>query len=191
MNEIIAKALAARFADLQARGFLHTVAGLTKTIDTDAFTDGKSVGTMPVPVGFDSRGEDDWKLLLPDPNKAGILYFEDGGSTQKYVAGLEQVKSRLTLIHWFNGGLIKGVNRDRVIPILLNALCSVGRRIPSSEPGLSDLQLTTWNRGTTDPFAKYSAYKQLFNYRIAPYGYVTLDLTLTAYINLSCMVQGV
>lgn len=189
MNELIARALVARFATLQTDGLLTTVAGLVKSMETDTFSKGKKQESVPVEYTQFTREAHDWKLLLPDPDKNAVLYIEDGGYSEKQMQGLWQIKSRLMMVSWFNGSRVIDISRERMTNILLNNMLGAGRNIPSSEPGLTQLKLEGWNNTNSDPFTKYSAYQNLFAFRNAPYGWLALDLSLTAYVNPGCLIQ--
>lgn len=189
MNETIARALAARLNLVQQQVVLTTIRGLVKTIDTDAFSDGKKRETMPAPYTLDSKIPDDWKALLPDPEKNLIIYFEDGGYSARRINGFSQVRSRLTLVAWWNGTRMNGVSRESMTAFLLSQIMGTGSNIPSSEPGLASIQFSGYSTAP-DPFVKYSAYQNLFNFRIAPYGWLALDMSLTAYASLACLSES-
>jgi hypothetical protein len=184
MNELLADALANQLLPLQQQGIITTLSGLVTLEETDAFSGEKNKAlAYPVPVpkdGFQQKAID-WKLLLPDPKKKLIVFFEGHEYQQKMLAGIWQTKARLTMIAWYNGLLLKVNSRDEVAQNLVATIGANGRAMPPYNSGLNRIQLTGYGRVLSDPFTKYTAYNNLFNFRDRPYGWCAIDISLTAY----------
>lgn len=190
MNDLLARILQTRLLTSDVlKNAQGIVVGLVKSIESDSFTGGKKRVTLPVPVAMDSRQKADYKLLLPDPQKSIITYFEDGGYRRTAIAGKDQIQSRLTLVCWYNGQLMQGLTNEKLMPLLVSSLTQRGRSIPTTEPGVCAMTLNGYSQGNSDPFAKYSAYRPLFAFKDPPYNWFSLDLSLTAYIDINCIIQ--
>ncbi len=274
MNELIASTLANQLFPLKQQGVLTDVAGLVQPVETDSFSVGKKKETLPAVLGVTSNACGDWKRLLPDPQKAAYVYFEDGGYNLGRLGHLQTVRSKLMLVGWFNTNLSTGYSSMALLRLVLQTLFPDGRtsRLVSgnttsygpvslpdeqlryvytwiarkeertTEPlpvlanapsdavmnfiytwitnleertnlplpqlpyvadgtltpqiteataavaALSDIKLTSLSSVTADPFARYSAYSRLFNFKNPPYGWFAVDLNLTAFYNERCLV---
>lgn len=188
MNEIIANALVDQLTPLVKSDLITTVAGLVEMRQTDAFNKEKDKGvrTLPLPLRANPADVSDWTTLLPDPKKRGIVFFEDGGHTQKQIQGMWQIGSRLSLIWWHNLPNIDDPARKELAFILFGAMFPNGRRTINPSPGIS-LSINSMTSLNSDPFSKYTAYQSLFNFRNQPYGWLAYNLTLNAYISPDCI----
>ncbi|MCX6218353.1 hypothetical protein [Spirosoma sp.] len=191
MNDLIADVLVKRLMPLKVQGLLADVVGLVQTIESDALSGNKKKLSYPAPIGCPTGDcQDDWKRLVPDQAKPGFVFFEGGTYRTSMVNGFKRVQTRLTLICWFNGKLINNCIPDRIGRVLMATMCPNGRTIPIMDEAsaVTSLQLSGYSSATTDPFLKYTGFAPLFNFKTPPYGYVAIELALTAFVDESCLV---
>ncbi|MBC3785714.1 hypothetical protein [Spirosoma utsteinense] len=186
LNQLIARYVANTLSPLNGP-IISRLAGLVKTLETDAYTPGKAA---KFPVALDSEANPCTGIgkrfpdLVPDQKERLIVYLEDGGSSNN--GG--KWTSRLRLIGWGNADLLTGA--DGVLTAVL--IAKIERllktiRAPADSP-ISSLrcEIVGTPSSSVNLFQNYTYTETRSQFLLPPYFAFGLDLSISFTLNLTC-----
>ncbi|MGF7219036.1 hypothetical protein GGR92_005216 [Spirosoma lacussanchae] len=167
---------------------ISRLAGLVKTLETDAFTKGKT-SRFPIPVEASqtpkaSRGKS-FPDLVPDDSERFIVYFEDGGATK---SGMRWT-SKLRLIGWGDARQFSAQPIEVPGLLIAHITTRLEHRLPVAHNPISGLrcQVVASPEASANLFSRYTYGEVRSQYLLSPYFAFGLDLQLTFVLNHDCL----
>lgn len=199
MTKEIAKILQQRIVDAELP-YLTTIAGLVQTVvyAEENATGGKMLMKMPVSVDTNieqcgSANEIQEKAIVPDSAQAGILYFEENGSSfDKSTAHGDSFKSALTLVCWLNKKRITGDKYTSITTQVIRDIKEAFGRNPFNEMPFCRIQVMIDKVQAQDAnvFSPYSYDEAVSQYLMPPYEFFALQITVK-YVPVDACVQEI
>lgn len=189
LNQLIARYLLEALSPLAVpnTGPISRLAGLVKTLETDAFTKGK-VSRFPIPVDATladcSLSGSAFPDLVPSQRERLLVYFEDFGSSSN--GG--KWTSKLRLVGWGNSTLFN-VPGDQVTAVLIAKIERLLRKVRGDYGSPVDslrCQIVGSPASNANLFGLYTYSETSSQYLLAPYFAFGLDLQLTFTLNDDC-----
>ncbi|GAB4052528.1 hypothetical protein [Spirosoma litoris] len=190
VNALIARYLVDALSDLNGP-VISRLAGLVKTLETDAFTAPKK-SRFPAPIESTDSYYARWGKAFPDlvPNQKErlIVYFEDFGATNSNGRWI----SKLRLIGWGNSGLFENVDINLLPVVLITKIARLLKHVPVdfySPVSALRCEVVGSPAADTNLFSRYTYSETSSQYLLAPYFAFGLDLTITYVLNDDCTTE--